>query len=431
LKDKKGGEVFNKPINRWWTVVAGVLGNAVGAPVIASYVFGIFTKAIAAEYAWDRSSTTISISCYFVGAALGYFFLGSIMSRFSVRLTTIMIVAAYAIFVGTIGLLPNSIALFCLVFGLTGFCSPAGTMMPYSIAISGWFDRNRGLALALACSGTGFGGIFMSNYANWLLNNYGWRGAYVGIGTTIGVVAVATLILFFRVPPLPPKRHDDVDASFPEIARERSFWLITFPAFLTSMALIGSITNLVPLLTDRGITTGVAASMLGFVGLASWFTRAGLGLLLDRVHVRYIASPIYLVIAAGCVALLFGGTGPLVLVGIVMIGLGIGSEADLISYMSSRYFGPRSLRRAVAAVWAGFVIGSAIGVSLGSLSFDLTGSYSAALIGFAMLGVVSAIMAFQLGPYRFSHDLAEDDATTAARQTDVLVPNQLFVAPRS
>lgn len=404
--------MFNAPLNRWWTVAAGALGCAAGAGVVASYVFGLFVKAIAAEYQWGRSETTASITCFYIASGLGSLALGSIIARFNVRAPTILFVIAFALSVMGVALLPRSVPLFCIVFAVMGFFGSAATAMPYAIAISGWFDRNRGLALALAVGGTGLSATFMSRYANWLMANYGWRGGYAGVGLLVGVVALFGLVFFFRNPSVSIDRGPDANMSLWTIyTGDRLFWIIALPIFMISMALLGLITNLAPILTDRGMSLSDAAALLGLLGGASWISRLGVGVLLDRVHVRYIAAVIFTMIAVGAFIIASGVGGISLAIGAVLIGLGMGSEADLVSYSVSRYFAGHTLGRALGAVWIFWAWGSGIGVLIGSLSYDLTGSYHAALIVYGALALLSAVTVLRLGHYRYGSVVPEGGMT--------------------
>ena len=161
--------MFSKPINRWWTVLAGVLGCGVGAGVVATYVLGVFIKPISAEFGWDRSFTTAGISCFYIVSGLGSVVFGAIISKWSIRVSTILFVALFSISVISIPLLPKSVVLFCVVFSVMGFFGAAATAMPYAVAIAAQFDRNRGLALAIVVCGAGLGALLLPSYANWLL----------------------------------------------------------------------------------------------------------------------------------------------------------------------------------------------------------------------------------------------------------------------
>lgn len=389
----------SQPLNRWFTVFAGALGCAAGSGVISSYVFGMFIKSISSEYGWDRSVTTASILCFYVFCGIGCLFLGHIMTRWGVRRATTLFVALFAASVASIGLLPKSVFLFCLAFSAMGFFGAAASAMPYAVAIAAWFDKRRGLALALAVSGTGVSAIFMPSYAAWLMENHGWRGGYIGVGIFCAVVALIGLIFFFRMP---------TETSAPRPTPGMSDWKglltpayirISLPVFLISIAMMGVITNLPPIFSDRGMSIGEVAGLLGVLGGASWVSRLVVGMLLDKVHVRWVSALIFLLVAAGLAVILSGVSGLPVVLAVIAIGLGIGSEADIIAYAVSRYFARAKLATALGSTWVYWAWGGGVGVIVGSLSFDLTGSYAAALIFYLALAVASAAVIFTLGAY--------------------------------
>jgi len=196
--------VFNKPRNRWWTVLAGALGCAGGSSVVASWVFGVFVKEISRDFGWHRTVTTAGIFFFYLAFGLGCLSLGDVMSRWGVRSSSLVFVLIFVLSMAVIGFLPDSPVLFCVVYSVVGFFGAAGTALPYSVAIAGSFDRNRGVALALVVSGTGVSAMFISRYANWLLTHFGWRGGYVGIAIFCAVVALPGLVFFFSMPGMAP-----------------------------------------------------------------------------------------------------------------------------------------------------------------------------------------------------------------------------------
>lgn len=394
--------MFDKPINRWWTVVAGALGSAAGAGVVAVYVLGVFIKSISDEFSWDRSSIAAGISFFYLFSGIGCVALGYITSKWSIRLVTIFFVIMFSLSMISVGILPKSFLLFCIAFCSMGFFGAAATPMPYAIAISRQFDRNRGTALALMVSGTAVGALLLPIYANFIMENQGWRAGYIGIGSLVGLVALAGLIFFFRTPP-PDVRHQASD-----VPRLRDlylsggpFWLIGLSILFISIALAGLITNLAPLLTDRGVSSAKAALLIGLVGGASFISRLGVGILLDYIHAKFIAAGIFLVAAAGACLFLADASGAAMYLAALCIGIGIGAEADLISYMMSRYFPAASLSRALGAVWIFWAWGNGVGVFVGSLSYDLTGNYDAALMLFTGLALLSGVVILRLGAYSF------------------------------
>jgi predicted MFS family arabinose efflux permease len=369
----------NDDWRKWSTVVAGVLGSAASCGVISSYVFGLFIKAISAEYGWHRSETTLSITCFYVFVGLGALSLGTIISRWNIRTPTLLFVLVFAGSLASVAILPPSVLLLSILFSAMGFFGAGSNPMPYAIAIAGWFDRNRGLALAIAVSGTGLSSIFMARYANWLMENYGWRGGYVGVALFVAVFGFAALLLFFREPPREVHGERGALSLWQICTRDRTFWILAISIFLISVALLGVVTNLAPILTDKGMTTRQVAALLSLLGGATWASRLGLGLLLDRIHVRLISVAIFLMVATGTVLVLSDIAWSRE-TGVLLIGIGMGAEADILTYAVSRYFGPRELGKAIGGVWTSWAWGCAAGVLLGSASFDLFGSYSVAMI---------------------------------------------------
>jgi predicted MFS family arabinose efflux permease len=394
--------MFDKPINRWWTVLAGALGCAVGAGIISVYVLGVFTKDISAEFGWGRSFTTAGTTCFFIVSGLGSLALGSIMARRSVRSVSIVFVSLFALSIMSVAILPKSLLLFCIVFSLMGFFASAATAMPYAITIARQFDRNRGLALGLMVSGSGFGALLLPSYANMLRGEFGWRAGYLGIGALVGIISLGALILCFRNPPRDPRETPGDSLGLLEIYRSgKDFWLIGLPILFVSVALIGATSNLVPMLTDRGVSPAAAASIIGLSGAASWISRLGVGLLVDRMHAKYVAAAVFLVAALGNFLLATQTSDLGTLIAVLCIGVGIGAEADLLTFLASRYFSARSLARALGALGIFWAWGNGVGVFAGSLSFDLTGNYRFALWLFTGLALLSAACVLMLGKYRF------------------------------
>lgn len=398
-------------LKRWSTVLAGAFGCAAGSGVVASYVFGIFIVSIAAEFGWTRGETTLGISAYYVFAGFGALVLGGAISRWGTRNATLAFTLLFALALMLIPVVPHSVLVFTLVYAAMGFFSAAATLMPYAIALSGWFDRGRGTAMALANTGTSLGGLVMPFYATWLLANYGWRGGYAGVGLSVGLLSLVALLLFFRQPPVAP-RHPRAAAEVSLrsiVARDKAFWLIGIPLLNISFAVVGALTCLPPMLSDSGASPARIGAVLGALGAASVVSRLGVGLMLDRVHIRYVAAFLFALVALGA-ALLASGWESAILPAAICIGFGLGAEADLVSYAASRYFGPRALPRTLGAIWIFFAWGAGLGVAAGSLSFDVTGSYAAALGLFFLLALVSVFVVLRLGAYP---NVADEEALPA------------------
>jgi predicted MFS family arabinose efflux permease len=130
------------------------------------------------------------------------------------------------------------------------------------------------------------------------------------------------------------------------------------------------------------------------------FSRAIVGLLLDRFHAAVVAAGSMCLAITGLLILLIAPIStPVAYLIAILIGFSLGSEADIITYMVSRYFGPASYTKVVSAVFILFAVGNGTGVSVYSYSHDYFGSYQAGielLIGLLVLGI---ILILRLGEY--------------------------------
>jgi predicted MFS family arabinose efflux permease len=278
------------------------------------------------------------------------------------------------------------------------------TPLGYTKAIAAWFDRRRGLALGVALAGVGLGGMIVPQIAQALISSLGWRGAYACLGALMLVVAFPAVALWIREPlPGEGEHHRAVAGNLPgstvrDAVRTPRFWLLAAAFFLVAMALLGSSAHVVPLLTDRGLSPAVATATFGLFGLSTLIGRVATGFLVDRIFAPYIAAVFWFAPVAGF-ALLMSGTGLLPATGVFLIGLGLGSEVDMLAFLNSRYFGQRAFGQLYGYFFMSFALGGACGRFLGGYLFDVAGSYGPALIGAAVALVAAVALLSRLGGY--------------------------------
>jgi MFS family permease len=123
------------------------------------------------------------------------------------------------------------------------------------------------------------------------------------------------------------------------------------------------------------------------------------GFFLDRFFGPYVAIILFSGVAVG-IALLWSGAGSgLTLLAAFLVGLGMGAEADIIAYLTSRYFGLRSFGEIYGYLFATFTLAGALGPVLMGLGFDRLGSYRAPLLFFLAATLVATALLTRLGPY--------------------------------
>jgi MFS family permease len=403
--------------NPWWTVVGGAMGNAVGAGIFMVYAFGIFGKAIATEYSWDREIISYCFTAFLVATGFGTVALGAFIARFGVRVPAAVFVGVFSAAVACVSITPASPVLFYLVFAVIGVGGAAATAMPYAVSIAGLFDRNRGMALALSVSGAGIGAALMPQLVNFLVSSYGWRTGMSATAVLIGFVPLFALAVLVRDPirqgNQPHAAHParkKLSVIFDDYLGQPRFWLIAIPIVAISVVTFGIMASLVPLLSDRDFSNESIALALSSAGIASWFGRLAVGYLMDKVFAPYVAAGVFTATACGILLLIFGQSAPTAVSGAGLIGLALGAEADMVTFLASRYFSLRLLSKVLGALWVAWAWGGGLGTFLSGATFSATQSYSLAFGLYLLMMVVSVLVILRLGPYTYPHRQVEPGA---------------------
>ena len=392
--------------NPWWVVFGSTVGLIVGNGPIVFFTFGLFLGPVTKEFGWDRATFSSSLLVGHGFAAAAYPFLGRAIDRYGIRRVSLTSIVLFALSLASLSLTPASPAVFIAMAGLVGLCSAGQAPLPYAKAVTSWFDERRGLALGIAMTGIGIGATLVPQFARGVIDAYGWRAGYVALAALMLTVAFPIVAIFIREPDSHARTATFGAAGLPgltvgESVRTANFWLLAIPVFLVVTSINGIVAHLVPLLTDRGIAIGQAASTLSAVGLSTIAGRLVSGYLLDRFFAPHVAAALFLLPLAGVGILAAGAGGTALLFAAIALGFGLGAEVDVIGFMVSRYFGLRSYGAIYGCMFAIFTVGTGLGPVLMGLSFDETRSYTLALSAFGLALVCASVVVSRLGRYTF------------------------------
>jgi len=393
---------------RWWVVFASFLGLIVSQGTITTFAFGIFLKPVSEDLGLSRGIFSLTNGLLSIICAIFIPIVGILVDRYGIRTVLMPMIVLFALTTASLSYLQSSLILLFGLFALQGLFAASQVPTGYAKAISAWFDRDRGLALGIAMAGVGLGVALMPQFLTYMIQNYGWRIAYIGLGVAVIVFAFVPVALFIREPPSPAvpqrgMRPDLIDGlSLDEVVkRSWRFWAMNVAFFLAVMAIQGTITHVVALLTDRGIPVQTAAGAISVAGLALIAGRILSGFCVDRFFAPYVAVFFFVCPIVGIALLLSGAAGSVPLVGTVLCGLGAGAEVDLMAFFVGRYFGLRAFGAIYGLMFAIFLIGSGLGAYVMGLCFDLTHSYTPMLIVFVGALAIASLLVARLGPYRF------------------------------
>lgn len=395
--------------NRWWIVGAAALGLSVSNGPLIQYSFGTFLKPLGAEFGVDRGTLSIAVLVAFVCAGIFTPVVGRLVDRYGVRPVLLPAIVLFALAVAALSLSPASAPAFIVMYGIAGIFSAGQTPLPYSKSVAGNFEGHRGLALGLSMSGVGLGAAVVPQVAQYLITNFGWRTAYVGLGAFMFAVSFVPVLLLLREPAVAakPAAARDAGVTGREAIATPELWSLTFAFSVLVAAGGGTFAHIVPMLTDRGIAPQVAVSAISAAGISLIIGRFVAGYLLDRIFAPYVTLFFLLVPLAGICLLYLPLSPAMAIVATTFIGLGVGAEIDLMGYLTSRYFGMRFFGEIYSYMFSVFCFGAGLGPFLMGMSFAKTGSYNTAIAAFAAGLLISCFLILSLGPYRYPAVAAE------------------------
>lgn len=391
----------------WLVVLAGAAGGCLAS--LHLYSTGVMIDPLEREFGWSRAEVSSGLSVVAVVAVLLSPLIGMVVDRIGARRVALFGVCLFCIFLASLSQATGSIVLWWAMW--LGIALAAACIAPtvWAAGVTSLFARARGMALAVTLCGTAIGALIVPMATHLLVEALDWRGAYIGLAAIWGLVVLPLVYFGFSssidrnrlenragAAAAPPPRDG---ASAWRSVRSWRFIKLTLGAISIVTVASSLIANFVPILVAEGHETGRAAAMAGLVGAGSIIGRLIGGYLLDRIDGRLVCGLSVLAPVGTCLALLLApGSVVLASVGIFALGLAVGIEWDGVAYLASRHFGVASFGTVFGTIGGMTLLLNGMGPVLTNLSFDVTGSYVAALWGFIPLCLVSSAMFFLLGP---------------------------------
>lgn len=402
-------------------VATAALGLCLGAAPIIVYSFAIFFKPLSQEYHAGRAAISFAFTLQNVAAALFAPLTGRLIDRFGARKVILPGTAIFGMLLASSILLGSKVWCLYAFFAVLGIVQGCTSPVGYSVVVSHWFNRRRGLGLGLMMLGIGVGAIVAPSFAQRLIAMFGWRAAYAIWGCAALLIVLPMVAAFLRNDPrdkglLPDGDEEPAEGgrntieprtsaeglSWPQIWHSSTFWVLVSSFFLAGASVHACVLHLAALLTDRGGSAQAAAVAVSVVGLAVLIGRIVTGYLLDKFFAPWLAAFFFFGAAAGIGLLILGAAGKITLGAAFLIGMGMGAEGDVIAYSISRYFGLKAFGTAYGYAFGAFVLAGAAGTLLMGVGFDFTRSYTVPLAGFFVAMLTAAGLMLLLGPYRYA-----------------------------
>jgi MFS family permease len=371
------------------------------------YSFGVFFKAIAAEFGDSRLGISLGLTATNVVGAIVAPLLGKALDIYPLR--QVIAVGCVSMTIGFLLLSQVQTQLqFYLVLGVfIGFGASAMGGLATAKLVANWFNKRRGRALGIAATGISVSGVVMPFVSAALIDNYGWREGFIAYGCFTGLVVLPIVLTFVVSKPADVGLMPDGGALLGQgaevlnaesvidvpVFKERNFWVLVAAFGLLFCCQSATLTHMVPRLTDTGISLQQASLMISLcagLGVAGKLSFGWFGDFWSARHAFWLAIASQFV--GQCLMLVFTHQLEVFAIGAALFGFGMGGIVPLQGALIGRVFGSDRFGRALGLMRPAMFPIHMVGVPLAGWVFDVTGSYQPAFQAFLALYVLAAIV---------------------------------------
>ncbi|MEP3890228.1 MAG: MFS transporter [Hellea sp.] len=450
--------------NGWPIVLASLVGIMLCLSPLPYWALAVIGEELGKEFGWDRPTITAGFLYMTAGVLVSAPIAGLLVDKIGARKVLLPSIVALGLGTMSFALMTSDPRVFYLIFFITAVLGTGTLPITWTKAIVNNFDRYRGLALGIALTGTGLYGFVATPSIQFMIDQFGWRAAYVSVGalpilfslpiayilfkdekekaglttsdnsgvgrllmmglgfaialfvsmqlvtTAAGFVGVIALMALFLIAYLilVYVRSDNGNAevlglTIRQTMKNYRFWVILFAFLLLGAVVSGIIANSKYILLDKGYSPQDATHLFigaGVIGLSTLTGRILGGWLVDHFWAPMIAFVFMSLPALGCFILAEDMGIGMNVLALVLVGLAAGVEFDLMAYFVSRYFGMKSYALIYGLIYAAFGLGSGTSPIIFNILRGDDADYSNVLKLVAMGFIIGAALLLTLGKYR-------------------------------
>ena len=393
---------------RWPLIMATCMGIISSSFVLPYYSIGALLTPVTEEFGWSRAQFQAAILFSSGLGALTSPLIGWLNDKYGPRRVALPSMIGLSLGLLTASQIHGDLWMLFLAYGMMALLGAGTIPVTWTRAIATSFFKRRGLALGLALTGTGICASVAPHYTVWLTDQFGWRGAYVGLALVPLVLAWPMLYFLFR----PLDAHSQTENHKPEnsaalkrgltlgeAVRGYRFWVLLLSILFAYQGFSGIGPNLIPSLTDDGFSREQAASVQSVFGLSIIIGRVVVGYLVDRLWAPGVAAFCLAIPAAGAAMLHGSQSFETAALAAFLIGFAAGAELDLMAFLAARYFGLAHYAKIYSILYATLAVCSGTAPMIFASAYDTTGSYDLGYTVAAGLFMVSVVLILLLGRY--------------------------------
>jgi predicted MFS family arabinose efflux permease len=383
----------------WPLVLVAAVGFSFHSVMSAST--GLFMTPLGQEFGWDKKMQTSGISIASISGILLSPFFGILIDKYGTRKLALPGLILSGACVTAFGFADGTVRQWIIMWSFYALASLAIKSTIWTSAVSGVFDKARGLAIGAALSGTAVAMTIAPPLCNYLISNFGWRNAFAWIG--MGWGGLTLLLCFFflydvhdlKLRPLKASLDGQAaETSLPGLSvveawRSAALWRIGISTFFMMVITIALNIHQYPIMTEAGVDRTSAAWYASLAGFSGIVGKLATGWLLDRYRPNWIGG-VTLALTSGAFILLMmpNLTTPMIVTAMVVNGYAAGTKLQIAGLLTSRYGGLKNFGKIFGMMATMIAAGSGLGPMFASAIYDSYGSY----LPFLWVGVTASLV---------------------------------------
>ena len=374
-------------------ITAGCLISLIGFGVRSG--FGLYLEPMTVENGWSRETFAFAMAIQNLLWGVGVPVAGAIADRYGPAPVITLGAVIYGTGVAGMAMSDSALALHLsggLLVGL-GVALTSFSLVLAAIARVVSAQR-RSLALGLGTAAGSLGQVIFSPITQALIASYGWYDSLVLISfTTLFMIPLAFTLASAGRRIAEPGSDQTLGQALGEAMSHRGYVLLTVGFFVCGFHVAFITVHFPAYVTDLGLSPRVGAYALSIVGLlniAGSFMSGAIG---QRFSKKTSLCVIYFARAVVITALLMA---PVSEATIYLFSAAMGllwlSTVPLTTGIVAQIFGLKFMATLFGVVFLSHQLGSFVGVWLGGVLYDRTGSYDLMWWAGVFLGVFAAIV---------------------------------------
>lgn len=393
-----------------WKLIAAVFMIYLLNTAFPYYGGSVLNAIMASDLSFSRSTLGFGFSGFILLVGLTSPLVGLLVNRLGVRFALTsggLILTLGALAMATIA---ETELHYLLFFGaLCGFGFSLGGIIPVQSVVTYWFKRRKPLAMSIVLCASGVGSIVSIPILNAVVeaSDNNWRIGWYVVAVT-SMISALTALLWVRNKPedlgqlpdggetasaaqnaaarRPSVFVTDIAWSTAQAVRAPASWLIAFSACAFTMVFNFCIAHGVVHLRDQGVESGLTATSVSLLVVASILGRLGCGTIGAHIEPRLIWSFGLACSTVGALVLSVATQSWHVYSYALLVGIGFGASYVSMANMMGNYFGSESFAPLLGILTTITCLVGALSPALGGITYDQTGDY---LLAFYTLAAIS------------------------------------------